>query len=76
MNQLAPLAVKQLEAWEKIAGQWLLIPQWRDDQFHMVCYVCDVSVFAASEQSLTPNVFMAATVAHLRNVHRELDPDA
>jgi hypothetical protein len=76
-SQISALGRSQLQAWEDIASEWLLIPTWREDrQLHFVCPKDDVSVFAASEQSLSPRIFLAATVAHLRNLHRELDPDA
>jgi hypothetical protein len=84
---LGPLAQQQLEMWEKIADHWILVPRWRTErssstapipmsQLHFVCPNCDSSVFAASEQSITPATIKAATVAHVRNRHRELDPDA
>ena len=86
-RQIHPLAATQLEHWEKIARDWILLPRWRgerpsrttqlpQEQLHFVCPNCNVSVFAASEQAFTPAVIMAATVAHIRNLHRELDPDA
>jgi hypothetical protein len=67
------MATAQLAVWEKEAGQWILVPQWRDDQFHLVCPVCEMSVYAVSEQSLTPDILKASTVAHIRNMHRELE---
>jgi hypothetical protein len=82
---IAPMAQRQLAMWEQIASNWILVPTWREEQtsrrgmmhqLHFVCPNCDTSVFAASEQSFTPAVIMAATVAHIRNRHREFDPDA
>jgi hypothetical protein len=87
-GQISALGASQLDAWEKIADGWILVPTWRDElptttvynrpvpQLHFVCPNCDTSVFAASEQSFTPSIIKAATVAHLRNRHRECDPDA
>lgn len=84
-TQISAMANRQLDAWEKIAGGWILVPTWREEetskrgmmhQLHFVCPQCDTSVFAASEQSFSPDVIKAATVAHLRNRHREFDPDA
>jgi hypothetical protein len=75
-RQIHPLGQSQLEQWEKLADLWLMVPRMRDGQLHIICPKCDVSVYAASEQSITPATFKAATVAHLRNLHRELDPDA
>jgi len=87
MGQISALGQSQLAAWEKIADDWLMVPTWRDElpcrtklhtvsQLHFVCPKCDTTIFAASEQTLTPSVIKAMTVAHLRNRHRELDPDA
>ena len=83
MRQLSAMANAQLAAWEKVAGGWILVPKYlskymeplqsQDIELHLVCPVCDMSVFAASEQSITPDVLKAAVVAHLRNVHRELE---
>lgn len=87
MPQISAMANRQLDVWEKIADGWILVPTWRGErasrtstdpreQLHFVCPNCDTSVFAASEQSFTPAVIKAMTVAHLRNRHRELDTDA
>jgi len=86
-RQISALGESQLAAWEKIADDWIMVPKWRSEQpngygqtareqLHFVCPQCDTTVFAASEQSLSPAIFKASTVAHLRNRHRELDPDA
>ena len=86
MRQISALGQSQLAAWEEIADEWIMVPTWREEfaskrgpeylQLHMVCAKCSISVYAISEQSITPAVFKAATVAHIRNHHRELDPDA
>jgi hypothetical protein len=85
MREMGALAFKQLAAWEKIADDWIMTPVIREDAYaygteaklevHFICPQCDATVYAASEQSITPAIFKAATVAHLRNRHRELDPD-
>jgi hypothetical protein len=85
-RQISALGESQLAAWEKIADDWIMVPKWREEfaskrgpeylQLHMECSKCGISVYAISEQSITPAVFKAATVAHIRNHHRELDPDA
>ena len=86
-GQISALGRKQLEAWEKLADTWIAIPTWRQErtsgtsdiseqQLHLTCHKCGTTIFAASELSITPEIFKASTVAHLRNVHRELDPDA
>ncbi len=86
MNQISARASNQLEAWEAIAREWILVPDYRIDQLsrlrllpgqlHLICPECNVSVFSLSEQSISPSILLASTVAHLRNLHRELDPDA
>lgn len=84
-RQISALASNQLEAWESIARDWLVIPAIREPDnrtsplskyLHLVCWKCHVSVFHVGAQSISPAVLLAATVAHLRNMHRELDPDA
>jgi hypothetical protein len=83
-GQISAMANAQLAAWEKVAGVWILIPKLRskydfepedieDYELHLVCGNCDMSVYAVSEQTVTPDVLKAAVVAHLRNVHRELE---
>jgi hypothetical protein len=88
IRQISALGQSQLAEWEKIADDWILLPRWRDErpsrskweaaipQLHLACSLCEISVYASSEQSITPAVLKAATVAHIRQFHRELDPDA
>ena len=84
--EIDSLAARQLAAWEEIAKPFLLVPLIRredadfgkqnKDELHLVCPACGVSVYAVQHQSVSPAILLAATVAHLRNMHRELDPDA
>jgi hypothetical protein len=84
--EINSLAVRQLAAWQKIAKDYLLVPLIRrenggfgeknKDELHLACPACGVSVYAIQKQSVSPAIILAATVAHLRNMHRELDPDA
>lgn len=85
MNELSPVAQSQLAAWEAIARDWMLVPAIRvpEDHLtplqayvHLVCWHCDMSVYHVGKQSISPAVLLTVTVAHLRNVHRNLDPDA
>lgn len=85
-RQISALGQSQLAEWEKIAKEWLLVPTTRinefafspekADQLHLCCARCELSVYAVSRQTVTPAVLQAATVAHIRQFHRELDPDA
>lgn len=81
-NQISALASNQLAAWEDIAREELLIPHigiTTDEvrQLHLVCARdnCSMSVYSIEMQCVSPSILLAATVAHLRNFHRELDPD-
>jgi hypothetical protein len=80
IRQISALGQSQLAEWEKIADDWIMLPALRfngeRDELHIICPQCDATVYALSEQSITPAIMKAATVAHLRNRHRELDPDA
>lgn len=75
-GQISALASNQLSAWENIAKNWLLTPLVRRDELHLICPKCEMSVYAIQHQSISPDILLASTVAHLRNMHRELDPDA
>jgi hypothetical protein len=85
VRQMGALAYQQLQAWEVIARDWLLIPKVREPDtevsltfrdLHLVCWKCDVSVYHVGAQSVSPGILQSSTVAHLRTMHRELDPDA
>ena len=75
-----PLAVQQLAAWERIAKDWPLRAQLKDTQLQLVCLDDGITVFVLVDRfghgyTMTNTIVLAATVAHLRNIHRELDPD-
>ena len=80
-GQLAPLAIHQLRAWEEIAHNWVVIIAARDGEWHCICPNCDQSILPLKKENtstyyvFTNNELLAATVAHLRNRHRDLDPD-
>lgn len=84
-TQVSALAHSQLEAWENLAKKWALIPVERMEngvfyQLHLACLECGGTVWTLSQNGgyvlYTHADVLSATVAHLRNVHRELDPDA
>lgn len=80
MNQVSALASNQLEAWEKIAKDWILVPSYiigeRKAEQQLICPKCNGAVYPVQSSSVTPAILLSSTVAHLRNLHRELDPDA
>lgn len=85
-TQVSALAHSQLEAWENLAKKWPLIPVERNTEDHaffhlqLACLNCGMTVWTLSQNGgyvlYTHADVLSATVAHLRNVHRELDPDA
>jgi len=76
LGELAPLAVRQLAAWEAIAAGWpvsLSGETWR-------CGDCTGPVALAVDGAkrtyqYTREQFLALTVLHLRNHHADLDPN-
>ena len=73
---LAPLALNQLAAWEKIAEDW---PVSREVATYR-CGDCGGPVCLAVDGAKRPyrythEQFLALTVLHLRNHHTDLDPD-
>jgi hypothetical protein len=74
---IAPLAQQQLAAWEAIARYWPTV----DDGSHERCGNCGQSIRALADNCGRPYQYipeqrLALTVAHLRQAHAELDPDA
>jgi len=74
------LALRQLEAWETIARDWPLGAMLKAQRLHLVCEHDHATVFVLSDAhkhgyraSLAQ--VQAGVVAHLRDRHRELDPD-
>ncbi len=81
---IGPIALAQLAAWERIADTWVMQIQTltvlnRKTEVHLTCGACDQSVKTVENDSghyiMTIQEIRAALVAHLRNIHRELDPD-
>lgn len=81
---LHPIALAQLAAWEKIADTWVMQVVSKDRglisvETHLTCGACDQTVKVAENDSghyiMTIQEIRSALVAHLRNIHRELDPD-
>lgn len=74
--QLAPLALRQLSAWEQIADTW---ETWLDADVQR-CGPCGKGLYLALDASgnwfrYTHEQILALTVLHLRNHHADLDPD-
>jgi hypothetical protein len=72
---IAPLAQRQLAAWQAIAAKWTIAK--RDDQ--MACGKCDGAVMALADQHgtgyrISSDVILAAVVMHLRACHAEVEP--
>lgn len=78
-RRIGGLAVVQLALWEAIARNWPVSLIKRETGTHLTCRLCDVSVLPVDDNHadylLTADIMIAAIVAHLRNVHRDLDPD-
>ena len=82
-GQLAPLAIHQLRAWEEIADTWVMYVQSRMNgpktEYHAVCGACEETVSVLENDTgyylMTLQQIRASIVAHLRNRHRDLDPD-
>lgn len=76
-----PLALRQLAAWTVIADTWPVTFAWRHNQLHLICHQCSVTILNLSGANstgfyvFTQDIVTSATVAHLRNLHRDLDPD-
>jgi hypothetical protein len=76
-GELNPLALRQLQAWQDIARGWQLVQSGR----HLRCPACNQSVVmlldtAGRQYVYTDEQKLTLTVAHLRQAHAELDPDA
>lgn len=78
-GQLSAMAVNQLNAWQKIAETWVVQFGSRDNTWHLICPACDQSIISLELNGgwyiLSIEEMQAAIVAHLRNRHRDLDPD-
>lgn len=75
---IAPVARAQLAAWEEIAMDWALVTA--PGEHHARCHSCGQSVIRLFDDR--ENIYeysaeqrLALTVAHLRQVHPDLDPD-
>jgi hypothetical protein len=81
---IAPLAQRQLAAWQQLAADWPLLVERRTEAsglkvLHHVCAECFSSVFALQDQAgqsfrVTPQHVLDATVMHLRARHADLEP--
>lgn len=79
LGEIAPLAVSQLAAWEKLAEEWqdrILL----DEEGVGRCDECGKGVILWLDRNMLPYRYtheqvIAQTVLHLRNHHPGLDPD-
>lgn len=74
------LALSQLAAWESIANGWTVGAVIKAGSVHLVCGEDMATLFVLTDKHkrsyrFTAAQVQAATVAHLRDRHRELDPD-
>jgi hypothetical protein len=78
-RELGAVALAQLEAWERYAREWPLRLVPRENGTHLVCAVCEQTLLPVTYHdqpyTFTGNTTLAATVAHLRNVHRWVEPE-
>ena len=85
-RDLGDLAVRQLAAWEHVVREWpVQIGMRENGSFHLICAVCDMAVIPViggvgvrdmgTSYTLTHNITLAALVAHVRNVHRDIESE-
>lgn len=70
------LAIRQLQAWEKIAKNW---PVFASEFGFIRCAHCDLTIWRTQddhgqEYTINDAEILALRVAHLRNHHPALDP--
>jgi hypothetical protein len=86
---IAPLAQRQLAAWQQVAMGWPLVIAERETtaehprlagviQLHLTCQHCEASVAVlhdgAAGYLLTPQLILDCTVNHLRRRHADQEP--
>lgn len=74
---LAPLAARQLAAWEELAHDWT---GYLDEDEVVRCASCHIGLWRirddhGTQYQYTDEQLLALKVAHLRQAHMELDPD-
>lgn len=79
LGELAPVAIRQLAAWEKIAEAWQAKVAL-DEEGVGRCGDCGKGVLVwidrhGSPYRYTHEQVLALTVLHLRNHHADLDPN-
>jgi hypothetical protein len=78
-RQIKDMALMQLAQWERHARDWPLSFARRETGMHLVCYVCRMTILPLDDNRtaymFTHNVSLAATVAHLRNMHRWIEKE-
>lgn len=75
---VSPVAIAQLSAWEMVAREWPINFVPHDDAWHAHCAVCGTTItpladYRGSGYWISIDIMLAAMVAHLRNVHRDIE---
>ena len=78
-SELAALAARQLRAWELRAREWPMRIAAKENGTHLICAVCEQTLlpltYLEKPYTFVGNTTLAATVAHLRNVHRWVEEE-
>lgn len=79
-RDLGALALAQLQAWEAYAREWPVSVAAKANGIHLVCAVCEMTLLPLTHNktsyTYTHSITLAATVSHLRNVHRWSEEEA
>ena len=72
---IAPLALRQLAAWQDVAARWTATA----DGDHLRCVACEASILPVGDPRgfrymVTSQMILDATVMHLRARHAEMEP--
>jgi hypothetical protein len=72
-----PVAIAQLKQWEEMALKWPVRYEYKLNDMHLCCATCGITVFAVEHYhkpyTASLEIYLAAMVAHLRNVHRDIE---
>jgi hypothetical protein len=76
---IAPLALRQLAAWEELAATWPLVSVQRDGRQVMICPECGIGIWLATDPRggtyrYTDEEKQAHIVLHLRTRHPDMEP--
>lgn len=75
---IAPLAQRQLAAWQRVAADWPVHAIDQDDEMHLACGECGRSIVplrnGSGDYHYNLSHFTDATVMHLRARHADMEP--